>query len=171
MTKLAYVSLQSFIKDKVPDVTQCKKATSIALGVTASRLAPLPSSEVDSAEEHFASAAKALITEIIAAFNEEIVVDVDLALETARSYWLIRYYSAYPCCDATLIPAGECEFLIKLTGGTRFLGEETRNWTNENSELAITLVNRMTLVVCPSTQSPAVAEDGAIQPDATIPVV
>lgn len=147
MTKVAFFALNSLIKEKFPDIAACKKAASIAVGIVASRLAQLPSSQVDSAEEHFAHNVRGAAEDLIACFNEEIVVDVDLANETARSFWLVRYFSAYPCVDGSLGSNGTCEFLLKLTGGVRFLNEDTAAFCQANDQAMILLINRITLVL------------------------
>jgi len=147
MTKLAYVSLQTLIKEKAADTGTAKKATSLALGVAISRLLPMPTTQVESAEEHFAVNVRHLGELFIATFNEEIVVDVDLTAETLRGFWLVRYFSAFPQEDFLVAGNGDASFLLKLTGAVRYLNADTQAFCDENSEMMISLVNRITSVL------------------------
>lgn len=147
MTKLVYLALQQLIKEKAPDNTVAKKAASIALGVAVSRLLPVPSSQVESAEEHYSANVIAGASDMVSTFNEEIVVDIDLALETARGFWLIRYFNAYPQQDYLVTAGGEACFLLKLSGSVRYLNADTGAFCDANSEMMITLVNRITSAI------------------------
>lgn len=147
MAKLEYFTLQSFIKDKIADVTINKKATSIALGIAISRILPIPSTEVESSEANYSANVAATSAQMVSDFNESIVVDVDLVLETARTYWLIRYANTYPDINIPMISIGDFSFLTKLSGGARYLNNETNAFTEKYSELMVVLVNRITRVI------------------------
>ena len=149
MTKVAYISLTAFLKEKFPALDEAKKASSIALGVAISRLLPIPTAEVGNAEEHWARSVQRAAELLVAEFNENLVVNLDLALETARGFWLVRYFSAFPCVDSALASSGEGEFLLKLTGGLRFLNADTCTYCATNQVGMIQLLNRITIVLKP----------------------
>ncbi len=155
--KLQYIDLQAFIKEKVQDVVLNKKATSIALGIAIARTIPLPSTAVQSAEEHYTFQVRAAAEFEVSCFNENIVVDVDLVLETARLHWLIRYYSAYPDLGSPLMSTGDLCFLTKLSGAGRFVNNETNAFCEANTDLMIVLVNRINRVL--AEKQPDVAVD------------
>lgn len=154
MTKLVFIALQQLIKEKAPDIAVAKKATSIALGVAVSRLVPMPTAAVESAEEHFSTNVRAAVSAMVSAFNEEIVVDVDLAIETARGFWLIRYFNAYPQDNLLVGANGEGCFLLKLSGGLRFLNADVGTFCDANTEMMITLMNRITSAIYQPTVEP-----------------
>lgn len=143
MTNLNYLDLQTFIRTKIPDAVVAKKATSIALGIVISRLLPLPTTEAESGESHYSFSAYATAAEMAAAFNENILVDINLALDTARSHWMIRYANTYPNVNLPLISIGEHDFLVKLTGACRYVNEDTHCFCEKYSELMIVMVNRI----------------------------
>lgn len=147
MNQLQTFDLQAFLREKIKDINLHKKATSIALGVAISRLLPLPSSAVDSAETHYLFGVKAMANEMLSAFNEAIVVDIELVGEAARTYWLIRYANAYPDPSLPMVSLGEFGFLTKLAGAGRYLNEETHAFCEKHSELMVVLINRITNVL------------------------
>lgn len=149
MTNLNYLDLQNFIRSKIPDAVVAKKATSIALGIVISRMLPLPSTESDSGESHYSFSVAASAAEMASAFNENILVDINLALETARSHWMIRYANTYPNLNVPLSSIGEHDFLIKLTGACRYINEDTHCFCDKYSELMIVMVNRVNRVMKP----------------------
>ncbi len=145
MTKLALIAVSTLAKEKFPDLEACRKATSIAFGIALSRTLALPSSAVESAEEQWAHSAAGTAQNEISNFNESVVIDVDLALETARSFWLVRYFSAFPRLEVMLGSQGEADFLSKLTGASAFMNNDTAAFVNANQEGMISLINRITI--------------------------
>lgn len=150
MTNVAYISLTSFAKEKFPAVEDCKKAASIALGLTVARLVALPAAPEVSAEEYWTKTASREADKCINEFNENFVVNVDLALETARGYWMIRYFSAFPCLEGPIGSNGEGEFLLKLSGGMRYVNNDTATFCQTNQMTMIQLMNRMAVVLAPA---------------------
>lgn len=160
MTNVAYISLTSFAKEKFPAVDDCKKAASIALGLCVARLVPLPGSPAPSGEEHWAHNAQVAAEKIISEFNENFVVNLDLALETARGYWLVRYFSAFPCLEGPIGSNGEGEFLLKLSGGLRFMNNDTSLYCQTNQLFMIQLMNRIMVVIKPEDSGEEEASRG-----------
>lgn len=149
MTNLKYLDLQTFIRTKIPDAVVAKKAASIALGIVISRQLPLPTTEAESAESHYSFSVSASAAEMASVFNENILIDINLALETARSHWLIRYANTYPNLDTPLISIGQHDFLVKLTGACRYINDDTHCFCEKYSELMIVLVNRINRAIKP----------------------
>jgi hypothetical protein len=147
MNQLECLNLQSFLREKIKDVNLHKKAISIALGIAISRMVPIPSSAVDSAESHFLFNVKTTASEIMSQFNEAIVVDVELVNETVRTYWLIRYANAYPDANIPMLASGEHCFLTKLAGAGRYLNADTHAFCEQHSQVMVTLCNRITRIL------------------------
>jgi hypothetical protein len=143
MTNLKYLPIQSFINEKIKDVTTCKKATSIALGIAISRMLPIPSTIVDSVDLHYATTLKYTASLMVNDFNENIVVDIDLVESTIRSYWMIRYTCAHPDVNLPMISVGEFGFISKINNVGRFIDIDTYKFCDTNSELMVCLVNRI----------------------------
>jgi hypothetical protein len=147
MSKLNYIELQTYLREKVTDTAIYKKAVSIALGVAIARLLPLPSTCVEDASLHFATAVKQTANTFICEFNEAIVVDVDLVSQTVLSHWMIRYTCAYPDCSMPILSMGDFGFIAKINNVNRFINPETYKLCECNSELMVVLVNRITSVL------------------------
>jgi len=142
MINVDYVNFQSFVREKIKDASISKKALSIALGISISRMLPLPSSAVESADIHYSDTLMHTGNLIASEFNENVLVDIDLVTETARCYWMIRYTCAHPNLDAPIIYSGEFGFLSKINNVGRFINLDTYKFCDTNSELMIVLVNR-----------------------------
>ncbi len=147
MTNVDYINFQSFLREKIKDVSINKKAVSIALGISISRMLPLPSTAIDSPDMHYSGALVHTANLIISEFNENIVVDVDLVTQTARSYWMIRYTCAHPDVDVPILSVGEFGFISKVTNAGRYVNLDTYKFCDTNSELLVVLVNRITRIL------------------------
>lgn len=147
MIKTEYLELQSFLREKIKTSEDYKKATSIAVGVSVSKLLPLPTATMEDIALHFDTVVRYLANELIIEFNENIIIDIDLALETARSFWLIRYSAAYPDAGMHSIPMGNYSFLEKLHNVCLYGNPATFAYVNQYSELMTVLVNRMMIVL------------------------
>ena len=143
MINTEYINLQSFLREKIKDVSINKKATSIALGIAISRMMPLPTSNVVSPNTHYSNAVVYTANLIACEFNENIVIDIDLVGQTARSYWMIRYTYAYPDIDVPMLAIGEFGFISKINNVGRYINVDTYKFCDTNSELMVVLVNRL----------------------------
>jgi hypothetical protein len=150
MNQLDCLSLQAFLRERVKDINVHKKATSIALGIALSRMLPIPSSAVDAAESHFLFNVKTTASEMMAHFNEAVVVDVELVNETVRAHWLIRYANAYPDASVPMMASGEYCFLTKLAGAGRYVNPDTQAFCQNHSQVVIVLANRITQILSKS---------------------
>lgn len=147
MTNLNYVELQQYLRDKVKDFALIKKTASIALGFALARKIPLPTSAVDYAEDHYTHNVSSLVAQQAAVFNEQIVVDIDLVTQVARSSWMVRYANAYP---SELIPlfSGDCShFFTKLAGAGQLINPEIHEFCEKAPELMLVLINRITVTM------------------------
>ncbi len=142
MINVDYVSFQSFLREKVKDVSTYKKTVSLALGIAISRMLPLPSSAVDSADYHYSATLIHTANMLACEFNENIVVDIDLVAQTARSYWMIRYTCAHPDIDVPMIATGDFGFLSKVNNVSRFINNDSYKFCDTNSEVLIVIINR-----------------------------
>ena len=153
MSKLSFIALNALVKEKFPDLDARKKAATITAAIVASRGVPLPASEVDSAEEHYSVAVASAISDMLSGFNEEIVIDLELAIQVARGFWLVRYFTAFPNVDGMLGSNGEGEFLMKLTGGMRYVSAEVMGFCQANDVAMIVLINRASIAMKPSSDT------------------
>lgn len=145
MIDVSYTQLQAAIRERVKNISDFKKATSIALGVAVSKLVPIPTGTVDEADYYWKSNSGFEADRYLSNFNENIVVDIDLARDTARGFWLLRCAAAFPLKEAVGIPRGNADFIAKLYGSDMYLNPETLKFLNENSEVMVAITNRIQL--------------------------
>lgn len=151
MFNAKFSDLQTYFRQKIANPADYKKAISIALGIAVSKMIPIPSSSVDCTSNHYSINVNALVKSLVAEFNENIVVDVDLACETARSYWMIRYTCAHPDLNVPLISTGvntdDMSFISRVNDFGRYINPDLHGFCQCNSELMIVLVNRIISVM------------------------
>lgn len=147
MITTEYLSLVTFLREKINNVADTKKATSLALGVAVSKLIPLPTSTMQDISYQFDTIVVHRVNQYLAEFNENVVVDVDLARETARSFWLIRYSMANPDLDMLIIPKGPNTFVEKLSNVTLFANPKSIEFLNQYSEAMVAIVNRIQMLI------------------------
>lgn len=143
MSNLAIFQLAQYARELIKDPAVVKKAISIAVGIAFSRALPLPSSEVGYAENHYNDTIAVSMSHKAVDFNEECLIDIDLACQTARSFWLIRYYNAHPA-KVLPIPSEEGgHFMSSLTGVGHLINPATFDFCQEYDRRMIALVNRV----------------------------
>lgn len=147
MITTEYLSLITFLREKINNAADTKKATSLALGVAVSKLIPLPTSTMQDISYQFDTIVVHRVNQYLAEFNENVVVDVDLARETARSFWLIRYSMANPDLDMLIIPKGPNTFVEKLSNVTLFANPKSIEFLNQYSEAMVAIVNRIQMLI------------------------
>jgi hypothetical protein len=143
MFDLAFHELREYVIDRVKDASLVKKTTSVALGISLSRSIDLPSSEVNYAESHYNDQVSSVVAQTAAMFNEQFIVDMDLVCQTARSFWLIRYYNAYPCSVIPLPQDNEGHFMSAIVGVGHLINPNTFEFCQKNSRAMIAIVNRV----------------------------
>lgn len=91
-------------------------ALTIALGMVASTLAPVPSDRVDSPEAYFRTQAGVAVMDFINAINEQCAVDHHGAMEIARNFFIWRYETA-TCPFGNIAGATNgCDGVVPLLG-------------------------------------------------------
>ena len=143
MSNLAFFNLTNYIRERVQDASLVKKTASIALGIALSRSCPLPSMEQEHAESHYVELVAVLIAQKATEFNEQCLVDIDLACQTARAYWLIRYYNAYPVATLMLPDSPTDHFMSAVNGIGHLINPETFEFCQKNSRAMIAVINRV----------------------------
>lgn len=149
MTKIAFVQVKQLACELVPEPNTCKQVLSIALGIAAARLAPLPGAQAER-DEQLWEGVRTGVEEMIFTFNEEVVISTPVALEAARAFWLARYNSAYPKSNvpiSTLNCTGS--FWGVITRVQDYVSPEMHRVTTEHSTHTIQLINRITALFAP----------------------
>lgn len=143
MSNLAFYDLVSYVRERIGDPSVVKKALSIALGISLSRSTPLPSSEAELAESYYVDSIAVLIASKATEFNEQAVVDIDLACQVARAFWLMRYYHAYPMAVIPLPFEPENHFMGAVHGVGHLLNPDVFEFCQKNSSAMIAIINRV----------------------------
>ena len=143
MANLAYQDLISYAKQKVLDPTLIKKTLAIALGISVARSLNLPSGEVDHAESYYTNQMHMTAVNMITQFNENCLVDFDLARETVRAFWLQRYYNAHPAKTIPIPDDDEGHFMSSFVGVGHLINPQTFEFCQSNARVLIVLINRI----------------------------
>jgi hypothetical protein len=142
-----YMSLISFLREKVKNPADLKKATSIAVGVAVSKFIGLPTSSMSDVSYHYDTLMVHTTHQYLCEFNENSVIDIDLAAQTARSFWLMRYSCANPDADMLTNPTGNLSFVEKIVNAGMFGNPDTLCFLNQHSEAMVTIVNRVQMLL------------------------
>ena len=141
MFNLKFQNLLSVARDRVKTATDLKSVVSVALGIALSRTIQLPSNEVDDAYGHYANTLSYAACVEAAKFNENLPVDMDLVEGTCRSFWLMRYFHAYPLRIVPLLGDDETHFLGRINGVGHLISPPTFQLCQDNASLVIHLQN------------------------------
>ena len=150
MINLKHVELKEQLATKIPDYSLIKKTISIALGIALARRAQLPSSAVESAQDHYNVQVRSNVTRQACDFNEQIIIDVDLVESIARAHWLIRYNHAYPSALVALTWIDGAHFIAKLSGTAGLISQDIHDYCEAQSDLMLLTINKILLILSDS---------------------
>jgi hypothetical protein len=147
MINIKFAEFLGYINGKIPGSTEQQRAVAIALGVaTARMLPPLPVGN-DGSTYHYDTVVVHAAGGIISAFNENVLVDTDLAEETAKAFWLMRQ-SVIDCHNTSIItPQGHGSFIEKVFGMNHQANPKTISFLNRNNEIMAAIVNRISFLI------------------------
>lgn len=150
MIKLKYNELREFLDARISNPYQQKNLRSIALGIAVARQVPLPSTALEQSQVngYYVGAVSNIVSSAVSDFNEQLVVDFDTAVDTARAMWFIRYRAAHPAKYIPLLP-GDADILVKLLEAGVVFSKDLHDFCNANATLLITTVNRITQALYP----------------------
>lgn len=108
-----------------------------AIGLVASQLAPLPTSDVSDPQSHYALFVTPLVNQIIGEFNEVLIMDAKFGKLVAEQLWQIRFLAANPLSKQFLVPT--YGFIDTIVGAGNFVDPETHEFLNryKNEILAL----------------------------------
>ena len=147
MINLKHAELKDFLATKIQDYSLIKKTLSIALGIALARKVQLPTMAVETAQDYFNVQVRSSVASQIYAFNEQVIIDVDLAESIARAHWLIRYNVAYPTPVIALSFIDGAYFGAKLNGTTGLISKDVHDYCEAQSDLMILTINKILLIL------------------------
>ena len=135
--------LQQCARERLKSSADVKKALSIAVGIAISRGLTLPVCDDGGAAAYFTQVLSYQVVAEAALFNEKLTISIDLAEETARAFWLIRYHHAYPGEVIPLTTEEDGHFMNKINGCGHLIAPDTFAFCQENANAMVALVNRV----------------------------
>lgn len=133
-------------------VQQCGvdiKITSMAAGLAVSRHLDIPTSEVESINMHFVSQVEDTMNQFLSTINEDVILDFEVAVKTARAAYMLRYWAAHPKSEGSVIMPGCGGFFDRMFGVSAYFDDSTCCYCQDNADAIIALTNRF-LAVLPS---------------------
>lgn len=151
--KIKYVALNSFLKEKVSDSAQFSRAASVALGLALGRCEPVPANLSALPREFYLSNIQPSVERQAADFNENIVIDLNLAEQVARSVWLIRagFVHPEPMID---VPEAQTpgDVFTAMSGAAHTLSADLMGFMEANRAALFVMANRITATLCEDSE-------------------
>lgn len=150
MINTRFMNLEEYIRSKVTNPGNFRNTVGICAGIAVSRLAPLPTSEMDNIEQHWQDSVAYEARRVLGLFNEQMAIDIDLAVDTARQFYMVRYTAAY--CNICLTPFGaqgdkQPTFLESYQGASQFVSQELQAKLNAYPLAYASICNRIAMVM------------------------
>ena len=120
---------------------------SIAAGLAVSRHLNLPTTEVDSINMHYVGQVQQSVSMYLSTINESVVINMECALKTARSAYMLRYNAAYPKADGSVILPSSGSFFERYFGVNTYFDESMQGKCGCKPDELISLVNRFLTVM------------------------
>lgn len=147
MLNINILELKQLVDSRTTDPTTSKQLLAIALGVCIARKSAMPKEEVNGVTSYYNDQVLIEHREGVYKFNESIVIDADLAMQTARSFWLVRYNSIYPDFSISLMTTTDYDFFCRATSVDLWFSPDQYKFANENKESLVLLVNAINKVL------------------------
>ena len=147
MVNLKFSEFQIFAQGKIPNAALLTKGMSIALGVACAICTPGLPGTMEGSYTHYDTVGVYKVARLVADFNENILIDVDLSQEVARSFWLIKQNAGNIGPNSVVFPNGRGTFVEKVFGLNFQINPQVENFINENSEVMAVLVNRIVALI------------------------
>jgi hypothetical protein len=142
MIDIDFINIKKIVDASGMEASLNKRILSAAVGMTVGRMNQLPTSEVDSINEYYYTIVKAITEKKVFYFNEQIVIDLQYALDTARSYYIIRYKNTYPSFNTPMIAMNNSYDIYSILSGVdQYVAKDDYDLLNTNSRVLITLIN------------------------------
>lgn len=127
---LNYQPFVKIIQQLKVQIKDRHRIAAIAIGYACACNSPLPSSEVENAEQHFAVNVAPFTKTVLSGFNEAMVFDTAAALDFARKFWLLRYEAVHKCPRMESMPG---DFFCSVFGVPKFFSPQEIAFANEHS--------------------------------------
>lgn len=86
-----FITFSSEVTKLISDPQDIRKVTTAVCAQYVAEQLPMPTSIPDSIESFYTMSVKGNAMELLNPLNEKLAINVDLALEYIRTYWMIRY--------------------------------------------------------------------------------
>jgi hypothetical protein len=149
MIDIQFSTLDAFIRSKLERAQDYEKVMGLCLGIAVARITAIPSSEVENIEQHWQQQVCYEAKKVICFFNEQLVVNVDAVMDTARQFYLARYSAAHPPVQITpYFRDGEVgTFMEGYLGVSQHICADARSWLNKYPQAYTTICNRMVILL------------------------
>ena len=147
MIRTDYMALSQLFRDRITNYADTKRAVSLAVGVAVGVLLPMSDSPLTDATYNYDTVLVHSALPMFSEFNENIVINIDQAADTARAIWLLRHNCAFPDPTALAMPRGAGVFVEKLMNIGVYMNPSDQDYMNANAEVMIVLVNRIKAVL------------------------
>lgn len=139
----------TYASSKIAGSQQRQRAVSMALGVAVARFLPALPPGSAGTTHHYDTSMFFQASEIISRFNESFLVDVEVAKDVCRSFWLMRQSVISADNNSPILANGNGTFIERAFGMNTQASPEVIHYLNSNPAVMSTLVNRISLLLVP----------------------
>lgn len=125
-------------------VQERHRIAAVAIGYACACNSVLPTSEVDDAETHYRLTVEPFAKRVVSALNEVSVLDTAMALDFARSFWLLRYEAVHKCPRMDQVPG---DFFCSVFGVPKFFSPDTIAFANTHNQAIGTVYTHICNVI------------------------
>lgn len=141
MIDTKYVKLATLLNEVIAMPSEQKKITAIAAAISYARCFPIPTGDVENVFIHFENFVRHTLESNLCEFNENILIDLNLAQNVARAFWLMRYHAAHPDKRVPIQTSPNLNFFDRFFGINLYLDNATTELMETLSEKIARAVN------------------------------
>ena len=136
--KAQYLPLLEAADKSITDVNARARVLAVAIASAVSLTALLPSTAVESPSSFYITSVAERTRSMLSEFNENMVFDLQYALEAAQVLWMVRYGAAHPRPVALVDCA--CSLFEIQSGAAHYVSPELRAFTEAHKQTITRLI-------------------------------
>lgn len=142
----SFQNASHIINKHLPDVTTRGPVLAAAVGFAMSRLAQLPSAPVEDAGNFYNMTVSDAVRTRISTINEQIIINVNDALQWSRAFWNVRYATVHQ--PRVWIPADDSQcFFNSFSQADQYLSRQQLELLNGKTAAIFDIANDLICTV------------------------
>lgn len=134
-----FVKFNTRVTALVADANDRRKVVAAVAAQLIADCVDLPTEPTNSVENYYLMNVKSQVIDKLGKLNEKLIMDVTLAKDYVRKYWLLRYNCAFPGANIKRKTTARFGYFDTVMGVGQFIDDEHHQFVNQYKNEILTL--------------------------------